>query len=109
MDQFKDDIKGLLNEYRESLPDFEPSPQFMPTLWGRIEARRGFTLRIKRLTQAFLTGAAALCLVMMGVLVMPATKQPVRSTYVDILAEAHPAESLASLGIVRDPADINRK
>jgi hypothetical protein len=109
MDQFKDDIRALLSEYRESLPDFEPSPEFMPRLWGRIEARRSFTLRIKRLTQVFLAGAAALCLLMTGVLVLPISKQPVHSTYVDILAEAHPTESLAALGIVRDPADPNRK
>jgi hypothetical protein len=81
----------------------------MPRLWGRIEARRGFTLRIKRITQMFLAGAAALCLVMTGALVLPSAKQPVHSTYVDILAEAHPAESLAALGIVRDPAELNRK
>jgi len=109
MDQFNDDIKSLLIEYRDAFPDAEPSPQFMPRLWGRIEARRGFTLRIKRITQMFLAGAAALCLVMTGALVLPSTKQPIHSNYVDILAEAHPAESLAALGIVRDPAELNRK
>jgi hypothetical protein len=109
MDQFRDDIQALLSEYRESFPDFEPSPEFMPRFWGLIEARRSFTLRIKRLTRVFLAGAAALCLVMTGVLVLPMSKQPVHSTYVDILAEAHPTESLAALGIVRDPADPNRK
>jgi hypothetical protein len=109
MDQFNDDINSLLSEYRDAFPDAEPSPQFMPRLWGRIEARRGFTLRIKRITQMFLAGAAALCLVMTGALVLPSSKQPVHSNYVDILAEAHPAESLAALGIVRDPAELNRK
>jgi hypothetical protein len=109
MDQFNDDINSLLSEYRDAFPDAEPSPQFMPRLWGRIEARRGFTLRIRRITQMFLAGAAALCLVMTGALVLPSSKQPVHSNYVDILAEAHPAESLAALGIVRDPAELNRK
>ena len=109
MDQFNDEVRALLNEYREALPDIEPGPGFMPRLWGRIEARRGFTLRIKRLTQVFLAGAAALCLVMTGVLVLPLSKQPVAGSYLDILAEAQPSESLAALGIVRDPADLNRK
>jgi len=109
MDQFKDDIQAIFHEYRESMRDFEPGPEFMPKLWSRIDARRGFTLRIKRFTHVFLAGAAALCLVMTGVLVLPISRQPVQSTYVDILAEAHPSESLAALGIVRDPADLNRK
>jgi hypothetical protein len=110
MDQFNDEINVLLAQYRAAVPDREPGAEFMPKLWGRIEARRGITLRIKRLTQLFVAGAAAMCLAMTGALVLPSShKQAVHSTYVDILAEAHPTESLAALGIVRDPADPNRK
>lgn len=110
MDQFNHEINAILARYREALPDPEASADFMPRLWSGIEARRGFTLRVKRLTQLFVAGAAALCLIMTGVLVLPAPhKQPFHPTYVDILAEAHPGESLAALGIVRDPADATRK
>jgi hypothetical protein len=110
MDQFNEEINVLLAQYRGAISDPDPSADFMPKLWGRIEARRGFTLRIKKLTQLFLAGAAAMCLVMTGALVLPAShKPPMHSTYVDILAEAHPAESLAALGIVRDPSELNRK
>ena len=110
MDQFNDEINGLLAQYRDAMSDPEPSAQFMPKLWTRIEARRGFTLRVKRFAQMFVAGAAALCLVMMGALVLPTyQKVPVQGSYVDILAEAHPAETLADLGIVRDPADATRK
>lgn len=109
MDRFNDEIAALLAQYRDSMVDREPGAEFMPNLWRRIEGRRSFTFRIRRLTQVFVAGAAAMCLAMTFALALPpAHKQDVPSTYVDVLAEAHPAESLAALGIVRDLGEAGK-
>jgi len=113
MDKFYDELNALLSEYRDSVPDFDANAEFMPKLWQRIDARRSVIFRMKRLTQVFVAGAAALCLLMAGVLVLPpasASNDPaLRGSYADILAESHPIESLAALGIVRDASELNGK
>jgi hypothetical protein len=111
MDKFYDELNALMAQYRDLLPDFDPSAEFMPKLWQRIEARRSFTLRMKRLTQVFVATAAALCLLMTGALVLPSSTPGLEphGTYVDVLAEAHPTESLAAIGIVPEIGELNKK
>jgi hypothetical protein len=106
MDQLNDDLNPLFVQYREALPDPEPSAGFMPNLWRAIEAKRGITRRIRHLTQLILTGAAAACVAMILSVAVPGTRaHESHATYTDVLAAAHPAESLAALGIVRDLAE----
>lgn len=96
--------------YRQAVDEPEPSTNFMPRLWQGIEARRTFAFRFRRVTQVFVGAAAALFLLIAGLsTVMPSTQGPLlRGTYLDALAEAHPADSLAVLGIVHaDPAEAN--
>lgn len=110
MDKFSDDLTALMAQYRDALPDPDASVDFMPKLWNRIDARRSITFRIRRLTQIFVAGAAAMCLAMTGLMALPSNhRQEIHSTYIDVLAEAHPSESLAALGIVRETAEPNIK
>ena len=110
MDKFNDELTALIAQYREALPDPDPSAEFMPKLWNRIDARRSFTFRIRRLTQIFVAGAAAMCLAMTGLMALPSNhRQEIHSTYIDVLAEAQPPESLAAAGIVRDTSEPNFK
>ena len=111
MERFNQELEDLLARYREALPDSEPSADFMPRLWGRIEARRSFTFQLRRLTRVFMAGAAAICLLMMGVSVLPHSSViELKGSYIDVLAEAQPADSLASLGIVHvDAGEPNTK
>ena len=110
MDKFNDDLSALMAQYRDSLPDPEPSAAFMPKLWNRIEARRSVTFRVRRLTQVFVAGAFAMCLAMTGVMFLPLNqRQEIQGTYVDALAEAQPPESLAALGLVRETPDQNNR
>jgi hypothetical protein len=111
MDRFNEELESLLARYREALPDPEPSADFMPRLWGKIEARRSFAFRLRRLTQVFVAAAAAMCLLMIGASVLPHSQAiELKGSYIDALAEAQPPDSLAALGIVHaDAGEANTK
>jgi len=74
----------------------------MPRLWDQIEAKRAFAFRLKKVTQVFVAASAFACLLMTGITVMGDSSPALQphATYVDVLAEAHPAENLAALGIL---------
>jgi hypothetical protein len=109
MDRWNDDLNPLFAQYRGSLPDPEPSAGFMPNLWRAIDAKRSFALRIKRVTQLILTCATAACLAMMAYVTLPSSGvHESHATYTDVLAASHRPESLAALGIVRDPAELGK-
>ena len=97
-------------QYRQAVDEPEASANFMPRLWQRIEARRTFAFRFRRVTQVFVGAAAVLCLLIAGVsTVAPTTKsQPLDGTYLDALADAHPDDGLAALGMEHgDPGEAN--
>jgi hypothetical protein len=93
------EFDALLKAYRQAHPDPAPGADFMPRLWARIEARRNYTLRFKRLTQAFLAASATICLLIGGVLAIPGRHNSAAATYLDALAAYHPAENLSALGL----------
>src|SRR5882724_7954595 len=100
MDRFNDEINWLLAKYKAAVPDPDPSANFMPELWRKIEARQTLVLRIRKLTQVFVGAAAAVCLLFGMIEVVPGLSgSDERGSYVDVLAEAHPADNLSSLGI----------
>ncbi|MBZ5607478.1 MAG: hypothetical protein LAP38_04415 [Acidobacteriia bacterium] len=104
-----DDLDGLFAQYKAALPDPEASANFMPELWRKIEGRQSVLVRVKRLTQIFVATAAAICLLFAILLQVP-SRTELRGNYVDILAEAQPAENLAAMGIVpRDSTEVNLK
>ena len=110
MDRWNNELENLFAEYKAAMPDPEPSAHFMPELWRKIEARQSFTLRLRKLTQLFVAAAAAFSLLLSIVEVVPSSRHPeLTGTYVDILAEAHPADNLAGLGIRVDNAEANNK
>jgi hypothetical protein len=83
----------------------------MPELWRKIEGRQFFLRRVKRLTQVFVVAAAAICLLLGIALEVPVSRggqaQTVRGNYVDVLADANPAENLTALGIRVDYTEPN--
>jgi hypothetical protein len=111
MDQFNDELNGLFASYKASVPDVEASPNFMPELWRRIEGRRSILLRMKKLTQMFLAAAAALSIVFVTLLSVPAfTGSDVSGSYIEVLADAYPTETLASHGVLpREAAEVKTK
>ena len=108
MDQRNDELNNLFASYRAAVPDPDASANFMPELWRKIEVRRNVTIRFKKLTQVFMAAAAAMCLLLVTLLSVPAFSRPeFRGNYVDVLAEAYPTENLASHGI--EAAEANSK
>jgi hypothetical protein len=88
MDRMEDKLDAVWAAYKDACPDPEPSADFMPKLWGRIEARRAGTLSVfRRLSQVCVMATVALTLLMTVVLIPHLQKLPVYSaTYVDVLA-----------------------
>lgn len=74
-------LSELFAAYRAACPDPEPGAMFTPGLWEKIEARRSFVYRLKRLSRGIIATAAAVCLLMGLFLIRP---EPSVS-YMDVL------------------------
>ncbi len=112
MDRFDNELNGLFAEYKQAIPDPDPGANFMPELWGKIEARQSLALRLKRLTRVFVGAAAAICLLFGMIEVIPGSSRgEVRGSYVDVLAAAHPSDNLTAIGIAHSdtPVETNTK
>ena len=91
MDQMNDRLNSLLAAYRQACPDPEVSPDFMPRLWQRIEARRSDTAIVfRRLAQACAVAALAVTL-LIGTVVIPRIQAEFTdsATYMDALSAEH--------------------
>ena len=88
-DRFPAELAGVFQTYRESLPDFEGSPEFMPNLWDRIESQRTVTYSFRRIANGFVTVSAALCMMFAVALWVPPspTASSAPNTYVEVLAD----------------------
>jgi len=82
-------LDGLFREYREASFDPEPSVNFTPRLWQKIEKAQGVTLMFRRISRGFVTAAAALSLVLGAVLTISSRQLAPPSTYVETLADHH--------------------
>ncbi len=93
-----DDLDQLFRNYRDAIPDPEPSAAFIPGIWQKIEARRSPVRLWRRLAEAFVT-VAAVVTVLIGMLVIPhLQKAPVYSAgYVDVLAAEHSTQDYAEV------------
>jgi len=70
MDRMDDKLDALFAEYRMACPDPEPSADFMPGMWKRIEARRVATVSVFRhWAQVCVMATVALTLLIGAVLI----------------------------------------
>ena len=101
MDRMKDRLDALWVEYREATPDLDASPNFMPQLWQKIEARRVETTSVfRRLAQICVMATIALTLVISAVLIPHGSNNDevfYSGTYVDILAAEHSNDYVEAL------------
>ena len=81
-----DKLDRLWRVYRASCPDVEASPDFMPGLWRKIEARQTFGLRFRRWTQVLVAASAMACLLMGGYVLSQSTRLS-PANYVEVLAD----------------------
>jgi len=100
MDRMKDKLDALWVEYREATADPDCSPDFMPHLWQKIEARRVETTSVfRRLAQICVMATVALALVMSAVLIPHTSNDEAfyTGTYVDVLAAEHSNDYVEAL------------
>lgn len=88
-DKWPAELESIFASYRTAIEEPEPSADFMPELWSRIEQRRRVTYSFGRLASGFVTAAAAICLIMSVALWTP-SQVPVNggATYVEVLADS---------------------
>jgi hypothetical protein len=83
-DSGNESLDRLLAAYGASMDSVEPSPNFMPELWARIDARQRTTHILGRLTSGFVTAALALSLALLYI-APSVSHTAVSGTYVEAL------------------------
>jgi hypothetical protein len=95
-------LDNLFRAYRDACPAPDPSANFMPNIWTRIEARQSVTFSLRRMASAFVTAAVALSLAMGVYLALPHSNPNYYSqTYIEALADANPLETPEIVGPVK--------
>ena len=102
-------IDGLFAAYRAACPDVEPSATFMPELWRRIDARRGFWFVFQSLGRIAAAAAVALCLLIAALNFAYKPSSPsFAATYPDALAADHTAERTYYTEAIADTAPLEQ-
>lgn len=86
-------LDALFRAYREACPTPEPSANFMPNLWARIESRQRFTFSFRAIANGFVTAAVALSLALGVYMSIPRSSALTTESYLDALADARPLDS----------------
>ena len=82
-------LDALLRAYRDACPTPEPSANFMPDLWQRIESRQNFTFSFQRMANAFVTAAVALSIALGVYMSIPRSNPSYSQSYIEALADAN--------------------
>lgn len=92
-------LSAFFAEYRSACPDPEPSADFMPAMWKRIEARRVATVSVFRhWAQACVMATVALT-ILIGVVLIPRLQNDpaANSSYVEALMSEHSSDYIQML------------
>ena len=92
-------LNAMFAEYRMACPDPEPSADFMPGMWKRIEARRNQTVSVFRhWAQACVVATVALTL-LIGVVLIPKFQENATSSssYLEALSAEHSSDYIQLL------------
>ena len=93
-------LDALFRAYREC-PTPDPSVNFMPDLWAKIESRQRVTFSFRRIASAFVTAALALSVALAIYMASPRSSQSYYAqTYVEALAEANTLDAPDIVGPV---------
>jgi hypothetical protein len=94
-------LDALFRAYRDACPDRDASPNFMPNLWQRIEARQTYAFSFRRMAGAFVTAALALSVALGVYMAVPRGQQPnAPQSYIEALSEAQPLDAPDIVGPV---------
>jgi hypothetical protein len=95
-------LNDLFHAYRDACPDPEPSVNFMPAMWAKIEAREASGTIFSRMAKGLVTAALGAS-VLMGLLSAYSSQPAVATSegsYLQALAADH-ASSLEPLQVER--------
>jgi hypothetical protein len=95
-------LDRIFAQYLEACGSPDASANFMPTLWGKIEARQNKGLFFERVARTFVATTMAAC-GMLGVLMLLPSQQPsafYNSSYVEAVATANARETAPYLSPV---------
>lgn len=92
-------LDELFLAYREACPEPEPSGNFTPELWARIEAREATTNVFGRMAKALVTAALA-ATVILGLMMSRLGNESFNGTYVEALHAEH-VSTLEALNLDR--------
>ena len=98
------EFDDLFARYRSACPEPEPSTNFMPGVWRRIESHRSFRFVFQQLARPLMAGSAALLVLL--VILNIVSGQHTRMTdasYVDALIADHTAETTYYTEAIRGP------
>ena len=103
MNEHGDLLDGLLQRYRRACPELEGGADFLPRLWQKIDARRGFALKLRAYAHRLVSVAAMACLAALVFELSPlaGVNSVYTHTYVDMLEEENAPEQLAFSDIVQ--------
>ena len=91
-------LDALFRAYHSACPVPEPSANFMPNLWAKIESRQRFTFSLRRMAAGFVTAAVALSLAIGVYTSRPHANPNSPQTYLEALAEARPLDAPEIVG-----------
>src|ERR1017187_9548508 len=102
-------LDALFQAYRDC-PTPEPSANFMPTLWARIESRQRVAFSFRRVAGAFVTAALALSVALGVYMAIPQSNQAYYSqTYIEALAANSSLDTSDIVGpVLLDRSDPGR-
>ncbi len=91
--QSENDLDELWGRYKAACPDIEPSVNFMPALWERIEKRGSVSTLLPKLARLTAAGTAAACLLLTVLIGTPRhSSSGAPASYADALYADHTAE-----------------
>jgi hypothetical protein len=82
-------LNTLFRAYGKACVTPEPSANFMPQLWQRIESRQTFSFFFGRVARGFVTAAVAATFAMGVYLTIPHASSSYTSSYIEVLAASH--------------------
>lgn len=108
-DSGEERLDALFRAFRDC-PTPEPSVNFMPNLWARIESRQSVSFSFRKIASAFVTAALAVSAALGVYLTVARSNQSYYlQTYVEAVAAANPTETADLVGPVRlDLTDLGR-
>jgi len=88
-------LDALLQAYRDACPAPDPSANFMPEVWRRIEERQRSIFYMARWARGFATAAAVLSLAMAAWLYIPHGRTSVFyvESFVEAISAGHSSDS----------------